>query len=245
MAGRGLFPAALLALAVWLAACAGQSDADLPPDEAFARAVAEFQDGNFKTAARKFDAVENRDPFSPLVPKAQLLGAEAWYSAEKYDDAVLAVERFLHFNPAHPDTARAHYIRAQSYYAQIADSSRDQQMTRLALGYLAELGRRYPDSEYARDAEQKVAECRERLAGQELAVGRFYQKNNNFVAALDRYGTVASDYRTTTLAPESLYRAAEVYRALGLDDLAAIYAAQLALDHADSPWAARGAELVR
>mgnify|MGYP000659681165 CR=1 FL=1 len=85
---------------------------------------------------------------------------------------------------------------------------------------LEELVRRFPNSKYARDAKLKITLTRDHIAGQEMAVGRFYQDQQRHLAAINRFKVVVDKYERTAQTPEALYRLTESYLALGLNEQA-------------------------
>ena len=134
------------------------------------------------------------------------------------------------------DTPYAFYLIAISYYEQITDVGRDQRVTEQALAALNELVRRYPDTEYARDARLKIALARDHLAGKEMEIGRFYLAEGNYISAINRFRVVVEEYETTTHAPEALHRLTEAYLALGVTDEARTAAAVLGHNYPGSVW---------
>ena len=133
------------------------------------------------------------------------------YLQNKYTDAIGTLDRFIQLHPAHRDIAYAYYLRALCYYEQIADIQRDQKGTEQAMNALQEVVNRFPDSSYARDARLKIDLCRDHLAGKEMEIGRYYQKQHLYEAAIGRFQRVVDDYQTTNHVPEALHRLAEVY----------------------------------
>ena len=60
----------------------------------------------------------------------------------------------------------------------------------MALDALSEVVARYPNSTYAKDARLKIDLTRDHLAGKEMDIGRFYQKQDEHLAAINRYKRV-------------------------------------------------------
>src|SRR3546814_3107009 len=116
-----------------------------------------------------------------------LMRAFAHYMAREYNEAVLSAQRILSLHPGNKDAPYAYYLVAVSYYEQIAGVERDQKITEQALSALTELVRRYPNSPYAADARLKLDLARDHLAGKEMAVGRFYEKRRQYLAAATRF----------------------------------------------------------
>ena len=77
------------------------------------------------------------------------MSAYALYQDNKYDESIVAADRFIQLHPGHRDVAYAYYLKALDYYIQIADVGRDQKTTQQALDALGEVVRRFPDSRYA------------------------------------------------------------------------------------------------
>ena len=231
------FVVALAVLA--LAGCASGDEEEYverPVDVLYNEAVDASVTGDYKVAAEKFLEVERQHPYSVWATKAQLMSAYAYYSETKYDDAVLALDRFIQLHPGNRDIAYAYYLKALSYYEQIVDVGRDQRITEQALAALDEVVRRFPDNKYARDARLKLDLAHDHLAGKEMEIGRYYQKRENCLAALNRYRNVVDKYQTTTHVPEALHRITECYTALGIKPEATQTAAVLGYNYPGSEW---------
>lgn len=234
---RGLLAASVLALA--LTACA--SDEELPYEEQpvgqlYNDAADALEGGDYQRAAELFDEVERQHPYSEWATRAQLMAAYAHYEALRYDEAILALDRFIQLHPGHRDVAYAYYLRALSYYEQIADVRRDQAMTARALEALTEVVRRFPNTPYARDAQLKLDLAKDHLAGHEMAIGRFYLRQGHYNAAIGRFRRVIEDYQTTSHVPEALHRLTEAYVALGILSEAQTAAAVLGHNFPGSEW---------
>jgi outer membrane protein assembly factor BamD len=158
------------------------------------------------------------------------------YQANSYGDAINASQRFITLHPGHVDTPYAYYLVAISQYEQIADVSRDQSQTQTALDSLDEVSRRFPDSKYAGDAKQKALLARDHLAGKEMEVGRYYIKHGSYLAGINRFKKVVTDYQTSSQTPEALYRLSEGYMALGIVSEAQTAAAVLGHNFPNSQW---------
>jgi outer membrane protein assembly factor BamD len=227
-----------LACAV-LAACGAKEKTDYverPVEELYNAAVDAMSAGRYATAARGFDEVERQHPYSTWATKAQLMAAYAHYQNNKYDDAVVALDRFIQLNPSNRDVGYAYYLKALCVYEQITDIHRDARMTDLALRALEEVMRRFPDSAYARDARLKIDLTKDHLAGKEMEVGRFYMNRGQYVGAINRFRTVVDKYQTTSHVPEALHRIVESYVALGLTAEAERTAAVLGHNYPGSEW---------
>jgi outer membrane protein assembly factor BamD len=232
-----LFSAALLALA----AC-GDSDTTAvvkPPDspeKLYSDAKAKLEEKSYKEAVEGFAEVERQHPSSEWAPHAQVMAAYANYRSEKYDEAVNTLEGFVKLYPDNPSTPYAYYLIALCYYEQISDVGRDQEMTQKALQALREVTRRFPNTDYARDAKVKQDLTIDHLAGKEMQVGRYYLKQDEYLAAVNRFRNVVENYQTTSHVPEALHRLVEAYLRLGVREEAQRYASVLGHNYPSSLW---------
>jgi outer membrane protein assembly factor BamD len=192
--------------------------------------------GEYRSAAKSFSEVERQHPYSVWATRAILMQAYAQYQRNAYDEAVNAANRFITLHPGHKDAAYAYYLIALSNYEQINDVRRDQSKTQKALETLEEVSRRFPGTPYARDAEAKAALARDQLAAKEMDVGRFYEEKGSYLAGINRYKKVITDYQTTSHTPEALFRLTECYMALGVRSEAQTAAAVLGQNFPNSQW---------
>ena len=239
----------LVAVAVAAAAgCGGAPETEYverPVHELYNEALDQLLDGDLFNAASNFDEVERQHPYSAWAIKAKLMSAFTHYSGNRYDEAIAAAQRFIDLHPGNPLASYAHYLIAISYYEQITDVGRDQEVTRQALASLEEVVRRFPASDYARDARFKIDLARDHLAGKEMEVGRYYLKRGQYVAAINRFRTVVESYQTTSHVAEALHRLVESYLALGIENEAQTAAAMLGHNFPRSEWYADSYRLLR
>ena len=187
-------------------------------------------------AALEFNEVQRQHPFSEWAQRSMLMSAYAQYRSKNYVEAVSSAESYLALHPGGDGAAYAHYLIGVSHFDQILDVGREQSRSELALRALSEVVRRYPSSEYARDASLKVDMVRDQLAGKEMDIGRFYLKRSNHLAAINRFKRVIDEYQTTTHTPEALHRLVEAYVSIGLYGEAQATASVLGYNYPGSDW---------
>lgn len=216
-----------------------------PVESIYNQALDALNEGNYRAAALLFDEVERQHPYSTWARRAMLFSAYSYYEANKYAEAVDAVDRFIKLHPGNKNVAYAYYLKSICFYEQITDIGRDQNNTKLASDALREVIRRFPRSEYARDAQLKLDMTQDHLAGKEMDVGIYYQRDYNYVAAINRFKVVIRDYQTTSHTPEALYRLVETYLAMGVDEEAQATAAVLGYNYPGSKWYKRAYDLLQ
>jgi outer membrane protein assembly factor BamD len=191
---------------------------------------------NSKEAAKKFEEVDRQHPYSEMARKSLIMSAYAYYQGGEYEEAITSAKRYVTLHPGSSDAAYAQYLIASSYYDRIPDVNRDQKGTEQALQALEEVVRRYPTSEYAIAAKQKLEVARDQLAGKEMVIGRYYLDRKDFPGAINRFKIVVTRYQTTRQVEEALMRLTECYMALGIAPEAQTAAAVLGHNFPDSPW---------
>ena len=137
------------------------------------------------------------------------------------------------------------YLKGTSYFNQIKDITRDQQLSRDAIDTYTLLITNYPDSEYAKDARDKMVVAFDQLAGKEMSVGRYYLGNGQYTAAINRFRVVVEQYQTSTHIEEALYRLTEANLSLGLINEAQTAAAVLGHNYPSSTWYQEAFELLQ
>jgi outer membrane protein assembly factor BamD len=172
------------------------------------------------------------------------MSAFAYYVAGDFSESISSAQRFLSLHPGSREAPYAYYMIAVSYYEQISGVQRDQRITQQALDALNELIRRYPNTDYAADARLKIDLARDHLAGKEMEIGRFYQKQGLYLAAISRFRNEIDRYDTTSHTPEALHRLVECYLALGIPEEAQKAAAVLGNNYPGSKWYERSYALI-
>lgn len=213
-----------------------EDPAKIPVETLYNRGVDALAAKRYPVAVKQFDNVEQYYPYASWAVNAQLLQGYTQYLQEKYTDALGTLDRFIQLHPANRDIAYVYYLRALCYYEQIADISRDQKGTQEALGALQEVVSRFPDTTYGRDARLKIDLARDHLAGKEMDVGRWYEQQHLYTAAIGRFQRVVDDFQTTNHVPEALHRLTEIYLRLGLPEQARRTAAVLGHNYPGSEW---------
>ncbi|MFA5950989.1 MAG: outer membrane protein assembly factor BamD [Hyphomicrobium sp.] len=233
------FALCALGCSLALAGCASTSTAILnsdPPEKMYAEADALMNKGKFEEAAKKFEDLDRSHPYSAEARRAIVLAAYAYYKGGKTPEAIASAERYTIMHPGTKDAPLAHHIIASAYFDDIKTADRDQTATKKALEQLKILKTRYPESTYARDADNRIRLAEDTLAASEMQVGRYYLKEKNYVAAINRFKVVVSDYQTTAHVEEALMRLTESYMALGVTNEAQTAVAVLGHNFPESKW---------
>ena len=240
---QGLRWVVIIGVVVTLSACAGNRDrrealayVERPAEVIYSEAVDRLETNRLTEAIQLFDEVERQHPYSDWARRSMLMAAYASYEAADHDTSIATLQRYIALHPGGESTPYAYYLIALNHYERILDVGRDQQTTRNALDALRQVERRYPETDYARDASLKIEMTLDHLAGKEIDVGRYYLRHGHHTAAINRFKNVISDYQTTSHVPEALHRLVEAYVSLGVMQEAVQVAAVLGYNYPASDW---------
>jgi outer membrane protein assembly factor BamD len=206
------------------------------PNVLFEEASKNLEKGNYNLAAEDFSKIYLEHPYSNMATKAKLMEAYSWYEKQDFDMVLAILEEFIKLHPAYKDIDYAYYLRAMSYYYQISDHKHDQEKTLMAKNAINEMIAKFPESNYARDLKYKLDLVNDHLAGHEIEIGRFYQKRNDLIAAINRFNIVVKQYQSTNHIEEALARLVESYLVLGLIGEAEKNAAILGANYPSGYW---------
>ncbi|MCZ4345786.1 outer membrane protein assembly factor BamD [Devosia sp. J2-20] len=208
----------------------------IPAATLYQKALDDMDRQYFQTAIKSLEQLDRQHPRDPLTEKSKLMQVFANYRANQLDEAILAADRYLAVYPNGKDAPYVMYLKGNSYFAQIKDITRDQQLSADAIETYQLLISNYPRSEYAKDAKEKLLIAYDQLAGKEMSVGRYYLGNGQYTAAINRFRVVVETWQTSTHIEEALYRLTEAYLSLGLTNEAMTAAAVLGHNYPSSSW---------
>ncbi len=235
-----------------LSACAGKGHKnehlvyeERPVELLYATGMEKLDDKAWTDAVQYFEEVQRQHPYSEWSRRAIVMSIYANYMGDRYNEASTAADQFIHLYPGSELTPYAYYMKAICAFEQIVDVGRDQGYTTQAQALLNDVVHRYPDSEYARDARVKLDMVSDQLAGKEMEIGRYYLTENQPLAAIGRFKTVAGDYQTTSHTPEALYRLVEANEMMGLHDEATRDAAVLGYNYPGDRWYSAAYKLLK
>ncbi len=229
-----LKPLLIITACLILSACASLSDKDQDSDwtakQFYTAAKKALDNEDYPDAIELYEKLEARYPFGKYAEQAQLEIAYAYYKYDEPESAISAVDRYIRLHPSEPHVAYALYLKGLVNYNRgigflerfipTDSSQRDPGSARDAFGDFSKLVKKYPDSDYAADARQRLIALRNNLAKYEIHVARYYIKRSAYLAAARRSNYVLENFQKTTAIPEALEIMVIAYEELGMDDLA-------------------------
>ncbi|MGR8935066.1 MAG: outer membrane protein assembly factor BamD [Gammaproteobacteria bacterium] len=204
---------------------------DWDADKFRSEAKKAMDEGHYKRAVELYEKLEGRYPFGEHAAQTQLDIAYAYYKNEDYEAAVAAADRFIKTYPRNPNVDYAYYLKGLVNFTRDVGfidrflptdpAQRNPENAKEAYDNFAELVRRFPNSQYAPDAYQRMTWLRNNIAMYEVHVARFYLRREAYIAAANRAKRVIEQYERTPAVPYAMEILQQAYTQLGLTELAA------------------------
>lgn len=214
-------------------------------DELYRTANEALKNGNFLNAAENLEKLESHYPFGNYARVAQLNLIYAYYKADNQAEALAAADRFIRLNPSDENLDYAFYMKGlinfnadQNILQKMLNtdfSKRDAGAARQSFQDFAELLRRFPDSRYVKDAQQRMIYLRNNLAQYEIHAARYYLNRGAYLAAVNRGKYVVENFPQTPAVADALDVMVEGYTALEMPDLALNALKTLKLNYPEHP----------
>ncbi len=206
------------------------------PEILYIEAMAIFKNNDFEGALIKFKEIESKYPLSNEAVQSQIMSGFIDYLSMEYESAIFKYNRVIQKYPSHKNIDYVFYIKAMCYFEQISHEELDSNNNMEALENFEQVILRFPESDYAKDSKLKIILVKENIAAKHMDVGRFYMKNDKYIAAMNRFKIVIEEFAQTKFTPEALFRLVEIYYKLGMIEEANKTAAVIAYNYPDSKW---------
>ena len=206
------------------------------PETQYIKGMNKFDNAQYEEAKIIFSNIEKIYPLSNEAIQSQIMSGFIDYLILDYDSAVSKFDRIIKKYPSLKNIDYVYYMKAMCYYEQITHEGLDGENNILALNNLNEVIKRFPDSDYAKDSQQKIILVKSNIAAKHMNIGRYYQKKEKYTAALNRYKIVIDEFSMTKFTPEALYRMTEIYYTIGMLEEAKNTASVIGYNYPDSKW---------
>ena len=217
---------------------------DISARQLYEKANGEMRANRHQDAIESYTLLESRYPFGRYAQHAQLELAFLYYRQSNMEAAISSADRFIKLNPQHPNVDYAYYMKGLANFDKSKTllniilprnpSDKDPESLINSFENFDALIKKFPDSDYADDAKQRMIYLRNELAEHDLSVADFYMRRGAYVAAANRAIHVMERYQGAPSMPQAVYTLELAYRQLGINDLAydthKIYAANYLSD---------------
>lgn len=163
--------------------------------------------GRYILATEKLNRIRSKYPYSYYATFAELMAADVLFKQENYAEAAAAYIVFKDFHPKHKKADYVMWKIGESFFMQMPDTfDRDLSPGFEAIKYLKELKRVHSDSEYAKKADEKIAEAEKMIRLKEKYIADFYYKTEVYDAARFRYENIIEEFQEPELRSHAIVR---------------------------------------
>ncbi|MCB2193123.1 MAG: outer membrane protein assembly factor BamD [Deltaproteobacteria bacterium] len=163
-----------------------------------------YREGSYEESAELFQALKDRFPYSRYALLADLRVGDAYFKAQRYEEAILAYEDFIRLHPKNDAVPYAIYQTGMVYFEQMLTPDRDPSNARKAMETFQRLMKQYPSSEWAVKAQPRMQEATRRVASHDMVVGQYYYNTKKYRAAMSRFKRVLTQYPDVGLYDEAM-----------------------------------------
>jgi outer membrane protein assembly factor BamD len=189
------------------------------PDKVlFDKAVNDIEHGRYEIARLTLNTLINTYDTSEYLAKAKLAVADSWYregGTHGLSQAEAEYKDFILFYPAMEEAAESQEKICMIHYKQMEKADRDPNNALRAEQECRQLVVQFPNSKFVPEAEQRLREIQEVLAGAEMMAGDFYHHKGSNAAAANRLGALVDQYPLFSQADLALWEEADSYSRMG------------------------------
>lgn len=154
-----------------------------------------MRDKNYAAAIDYYTKLKDTYQFSPYAIEAELSLADAYFLDQEW---LAAMDAYKEFESLHPRHEAIPYVlfnigmASKNMYLSV-----DRPITPIeeAYSYFKRIHESYPDSEYAEQSRELMAECRKLMAQHELYIADFYYRIGNYGSAWLRYKNLVDNFK--------------------------------------------------
>ena len=167
-----------------------------PEQQYYEIAQSRMRAKNYFSAIDSLEMIVTRYPFGRYAEQAQSELIYVHFMNGDDEAAHAATEKFIRLHPRHPNIDYAYFMRGitsytrdKSFFARLFEDNlpkRDISGAKQSFSELSEFLTRFPDSQYAPYANQRLIYLRNMIAKHELTAADYYLRREAYIAALRR-----------------------------------------------------------
>jgi len=152
------------------------------------------KEDKIEKAAEKYMEVRTYYPGHDLAKMALLSTSNLYFDDEDYIRALSSYEEFRLLYPTDKQSDFCLFRIGMCHFNQMSTYDRDQTETVKTIQIFNKFLRAYPDSAYAKDANERLMDAKTLLANHYISIGKFYLKKGNLKSACDRFQHIKRQY---------------------------------------------------
>ncbi|MCB9060635.1 MAG: outer membrane protein assembly factor BamD [Halobacteriovoraceae bacterium] len=197
-----------IAVVLFLYSCATERPTGNTEAEVIYKEAQELMEGGrYLLAIEKVNLIKTQFPYSFYASYAELLYADILFEQDNFEEAAGTYILFKDFHPKHKKVEYVHYRIAESYFRQLPSTfDRDLSVADQAISFYEDLVQKFPNTNYKKEAIEKINKCKKMKRDREQYIADFYFKTEVYDSAVYRYNEILKTYREKDLRVHSIVR---------------------------------------
>jgi len=199
----------------------------------------------YDDSIKELEKIEAIFPNSQYSAKAKIIRSYIYFIQGEYEKTKAIAENYIKYYPGNKDVIYAYYIEAMTNYVQVKKPEYNQKYTIEAKNKFIFINNAYPNNKYERDINLKLNIINNTISSQLLSIGKYYEKEKNYIAALTYYLDIYKNFEKTQKIEEALYSIAKIYIKINEEENATKYASILGYNYPDSKWYQKTYQMIK
>lgn len=216
-------------------------------DEALYKLGEEYLDKDVEKARLYLRQVIDSFPKSFYAQRAKLAIADSYFKKGDEGSMIIAASEYREFIslfPLSPSAAYAQYQIAMTFYKKVLKPGRDQTKTKQALAEFKKVISNYPLSEEAKQSQEKIRDCEERLAEHTFGIGHIYYKMGGYGATISRLKEILTEFPNYSRMDKVYFHLGDSYFRVRRFDESIPYFTKLITDFPESKYAEKARKMM-
>lgn len=216
-------------------------------DEALYKLGEEYLDKDVEKARLYLRQVIDSFPKSFYAQRSKLAIADSYFKKGDEGSMIIAASEYREFIslfPLSPSAAYAQYQIAMTFYKKVLKPGRDQTKTKQALAEFKKVISNYPLSEEAKQSQERIKDCEERLAEHTFGIGYIYYKMKGYGAAISRLKEILTEFPSYSEMDKVYFHLGDSYFRLKIFDESIPYFTKLITDFPQSKYAKKAEKMM-
>lgn len=154
-----------------------------------------YVDRSYTTSAEQFEALSKNYPYSQYTRNSLVMEVFINYINREYKKIESIFTVFSKLFPNDEYMPYMLYMLGMSYYINVKRDDRGSGNIAESLSIFTDFLEKYPKSKYSENVKEKVYYLINMQQLNDIKIGEFYQKNNNYISAIRRYASVFNRYK--------------------------------------------------
>ena len=197
----------LISLGLFISCSTNRPSGKTEAEVLYKEALDMIKEKRYILATERLNLIRSQYPYSYYATHAELLNADVLFLQSSYAESAAAYSLFKDLHPKYKNISYVVSRQAESYYKQLPPTfDRDLSVGTKAIEYFQEILQKYPQSEYAKGAKEKIVEIKSKFKKKEKYIADFYFRTKEYFSARYRYLRIIKNFSDEDLKAHAMVR---------------------------------------